>query len=137
MYIKIDDKNRVITQIADEFADGFEVDNKTSFKVANVPNVERDYILHYNPETEEFYVSRKSEPTEEQKAIAKAKAEARAKKAKALKWLADNDWKVNKRILGEWSENDERWLAYLADREDVRADIDDADYVLNNSRSVR
>ena len=56
---------------------------------------------------------------------------AAVKKKAALKWLSDNDWKVNKRTLGEWEETDERWLSYLAMREKVRADIDEADKVLN------
>lgn len=136
MYIKIDDKNKVITQIADKFAERFTADNKTSFKVASVPSVERDEVLYYNPETNAFYTEKKPEPTEEQKATAKARAEARAKKEKALKWLADNDWKVNKHVLGEWTDRDRRWLEYLDGRSAARAAIDEADYVLNNLRSI-
>lgn len=131
MYIKINDKNRVVAQIADKFAKGLTADNKTSFVVASVPTVERDEVLYYNPENDTFHCEKKPEPTEEQKATAKARAEARANKAKALKWLADNDWKVNKRMLGEWAENDERWLAYLEDRAKVRAELDEAEAILN------
>lgn len=130
MYIKINDKNRVVAQIADKFAKGLTADNEKTFIVDTVPNAERGEVLHFNPETKTFYTE-KHEVTEEQKAIAKARAEARAKKAKALKWLADNDWKVNKRTLGEWAEDDERWTTYLADRAKARAEIDEAETVLN------
>ena len=52
-------------------------------------------------------------------------------RAYALKWLADNDWKVNKHLLGEWADDDDRWLAYLAGREKARSDYDAAEAVLN------
>lgn len=129
MYIKINDKNRVIMQVKDEFTKGLTVDNKTTFKTDKEPTTEKGAVLHYHPKADTFY-HEKVEITEEQKERAKTIAEARAKKAKALKWLADNDWKVNKRSLGEWEETDERWLAYLADRAKARADIDEAEVVL-------
>ena len=131
MYIKIDDKNRVVMQIKNEFAEGLTADNKTTFRTSSgLFPMEKDEVLYYNPETDTFHTE-KVEITEEQKERAKAMGEARAKKAKALAWLADNDWKVNKRMLGEWEETDERWLAYLADRAKARAEIDEADAVLN------
>lgn len=129
MYIKIDENNKVIMQIVDKFAEGLEIDNKTSFNVASVPAVGRDEVLYYHPKVKAFYTE-KIELTETQKQAAKIVADARAKKAKAMKWLSDNDWKVNKRTLGEWTETDERWIAYLADRAKARADIDAADAVL-------
>lgn len=130
MYFKINEKNRVIFQITGKFAEGLECDNVTSFKVDTIPSVERDELLCYNAETKTFYTE-KVEVTEEQKEKAKARATAIKQKEAALKWLADNDWKVNKRMLGEWAEDDERWIAYLADRAKARADIDNADAILN------
>ena len=133
MYIKINDKNRVVAQIADKFAKGLTADNVTTFRVQGVeipPIVGQGEYLCYDSVLNTFYTE-KVEITEEQKATAKARAEARAKKANALKWLADNDWKVNKRTLGEWAEDDERWTAYLADRAKVRAELDEAEAVLN------
>ena len=126
MYFKIDEKNRVILQIADEFADGLEIDNVTTFTTDTIPSAEHDETLYYNPESNTFY-TKKVEITEKQR----SKAEANAKKENAMKWLAENDWKINKRTLGEWAEDDERWTAYLADRAKVRADIDEAEAVLN------
>ena len=41
------------------------------------------------------------------------------------KWLADNDWKVNKIVIGEWTTDDERWLTYLAERTTKRARQDE------------
>lgn len=31
-------------------------------------------------------------------------------------WLSDNDYKVNKYLLGEYSDTDQRWLDYKAER---------------------
>ncbi|HNZ77230.1 MAG TPA: hypothetical protein PLE59_01015 [Bacteroidales bacterium] len=45
-------------------------------------------------------------------------------------WFQDNDWKVNKRYLGEWTEDDPRWVQYLADREVKRARLDIINYIL-------
>lgn len=42
------------------------------------------------------------------------------------KWLADNDWKVNKIILKEWEETDPRWLDYVSKREIYRKRRDEA-----------
>ena len=125
MYIKIDDKNRVITQIADKFAGHLTADNKISFKVASVPSVARDEALYFNPTTFSFYTE-KIVITEEQKARMEERRAKNAKKQEALKWLNDNDWKVNKRLLGEWSETDDRWLQYLAERAKMRAQYDEA-----------
>ena len=125
MYFKIDEKNRVVLQIADEFAEGLEIDNATAFTAETIPSVEHDETLCYNPENGTFYTE-KVEITEEQK----AKAAAMEKKENAMKWLADNDWKVNKHMLGEWTEKDKRWAAYLADRAKARAEIDEAEAVL-------
>ena len=40
------------------------------------------------------------------------------------KWLADHDYIINKVFLGEWQEDDERYLAYKAKRAEVRAELD-------------
>lgn len=40
------------------------------------------------------------------------------------KWFKDNDWKVNKYAIGEWSPVDERWVEYLRTREAIRAEQD-------------
>ena len=130
MFFKIDEKNRVVLQIADKYANGFEVDNITTFRTESKPIVERGEVLYYNADTETFYTE-KHEVTEEQKEKAKARATAREKRANALRWLTDNDWKVNKRMLGEWAEDDERWLTYLAERAKVRAEYDEATAALN------
>ena len=131
MFIKINDKNRVVMQVADKFATKFTADNKNTFVVAEVPAVNTNEMLCFNPEIKEFYAEAIPEPTEEQKAIAKARAEARAKKAKALKWLADNDWKCNKIIRGEWTTDDPRWIEYLEGATKARQEQDEANAVLN------
>ena len=40
------------------------------------------------------------------------------------KWLKDNDWKLNKVYLGEWTKEDPRWVDYLETRKLMRAERD-------------
>lgn len=44
---------------------------------------------------------------------------------KIKKWLADNDWKVNKIVVGEWQRDDVRWIDYLNERENKRNLMDE------------
>ena len=124
MIIKIDKTNKVIACYYGEVAKKFPADGITLFEVEAVPNRVLNTTRHFNPETKEFY-------TREIDSTIIAKKDARAKKDAAMKWLADNDWKVNKHTLGEWAEDDERWLEYLAGRAKARAEIDEAEAILN------
>lgn len=134
MIIGINENQEVIFTAEGVAENGAEVDNVTTFKVESEPEREAGKILCFNPETETFYSKDRAPVDEEAVKARQAKiAERRAaeqKKAAALKWLADNDWKVNKHTLGEWSDTDERWLAYLAGREQARKDYDEAVAVL-------
>lgn len=51
-------------------------------------------------------------------------ASARQEKQEILKWLADNDWKVNKIVLGEWLEDDPRVVEYKRERKEKRERLD-------------
>lgn len=46
-------------------------------------------------------------------------------KEEILKWLFDNDWKVNKFVLGEWTTNDVRWQEYVNERDMKRQRYDE------------
>jgi len=46
-------------------------------------------------------------------------------------WFKNNDWKINKFVLGEWEESDPRWQDYLAQRAEKRARQDIINYILN------
>ena len=132
MFIKINENHRVTMQIADKFSADMVPDNVTSFRVQDAeipPLAVAGEFLCFDPNTRAFYTE-KIELTKEQRERIRARATASRKREAALKWLSDNDWKVNKHTLGEWSDDDERWLAYLADREKVRAAIDDAEAIL-------
>lgn len=48
------------------------------------------------------------------------------------KWFFDNDWKVNKVVIGEWNKTDSRWLEYLEQRQIKRARQDELNSTLNN-----
>ena len=47
------------------------------------------------------------------------------------KWFSDNDWIVNKIVVGEWTTDDERWLNYLAERKLKRARQDELLLIIN------
>lgn len=150
MIITINKENKVISRAVGKIFDNIPVDNVTTFRVGVVESVDENgeliltseveepvfdqetEELYFNPETKEFYTQLKPvalKPSEEE---LKARREAKVTKAQALQWLADNDWKVNKRMLGEWAENDPRWQDYLAQRMLVRAKIDNAESILNS-----
>lgn len=46
------------------------------------------------------------------------------------KWFSDNDWIVNKIVVGEWSTDDERWINYLAERQVKRKRQDELNQTL-------
>ena len=64
---------------------------------------------------------------EEQKTLILAKEEL----WEIQKWFSDNDWIVNKIVVGEWATNDERWLNYLAERKVKRARQDELLLIIN------
>lgn len=51
-------------------------------------------------------------------------------KEEILKWLADNDWKVNKIIVGEWAKDDPRWIEYITQRQEKRTRLEQIESVL-------
>lgn len=57
-------------------------------------------------------------------------------KKSIYKWLADNDWKVNKHTLGEWSEDDTRWTSYLSERLTKRERLDEINYLLGEGGEI-
>lgn len=135
MIIGINEKQEIIFTATGLVAKETAVDNATTFEVAEMPVREKGKITCFNPETQEFYY--KDRPPIDLEAIKARQAklaerrEAETQKAHCLKWLAANDWKVNKRMLGEWAEDDERWSQYLAERKTVREQYDAAIAVLN------
>lgn len=48
-------------------------------------------------------------------------------------WFKDNDWKVNKLVIGEWANDDPRWLAYLQERQIKRARQDEINLLLKDN----
>jgi len=50
--------------------------------------------------------------------------------ADILQWLADNDWKVNKFVVGEWTKEDPRWIEYLNQRQIKRNRLEQIESVL-------
>ena len=123
--IKINKENKVVAILRGELATTAKIDNTTFFEVESAPKITPRADLYFDPQTRTF------NSVEKDLKIIEARAEAYKKKTKALKWLSDNDWKVNKNILGEWADDDERWLEYLAGREDARKAYDEAIAILD------
>lgn len=46
-------------------------------------------------------------------------------------WFKENDWRVNKIVIGEWTTDDERWTTYLTARANKRARQDVLNALLN------
>jgi hypothetical protein len=64
-----------------------------------------------------------------------AKIEALAELKKIKQWFNDNDWKVNKVVIGEWELDDQRWLDYLKERKAKRDRQDYLNNLLNNNNT--
>ena len=47
------------------------------------------------------------------------------------KWFSDNDWIVNKIVVGEWTTDDKRWINYLAERKAKRTRQDELLLIIN------
>ena len=120
--IKINQANKVVAVLRGAIAKNVKADNKTFFNVETAPELKANEDVYYDPKTQAFRVEERKRDEE----AARARGEAMAKKATALKWLTDNDWKINKHTLGEWADDDERWLEYLAGREKARREYDEA-----------
>lgn len=63
---------------------------------------------------------------EQQKTLILAKEEL----LEIQKWFSDNDWIVNKIVVGEWTTDDERWINYLAERQVKRKRQDELNQTL-------
>lgn len=48
-------------------------------------------------------------------------------------WFSQNDWKINKIVIGEWETTDDRWTSYLAERAIKRARQDELLKIINGS----
>lgn len=136
MIIWINEKQEVISVASGPITEEMEVDRKTSFRIDALLPASGDEVLCFDPATEQFY-KRNCDPQEIERAKGLAKRMLAVKAAQdernaALKWFAEHDWMVNKRALGEWAEDDARWVAYLEGRAQARANYDAAIAALEN-----
>jgi len=46
------------------------------------------------------------------------------------RWLNANDYKINKHLLGEYQDNDERWTSYLQARQDKLARYNELEVII-------
>ena len=130
MIIWINENQEVISVASGLVADEMTVDQKTSFRTEQVPTVAAGERLCFDPVKESFYTQKyEAKDSEALRAMRKrmlAVREANKQREEILQWFAENDWKVNKRALGEWAEDDERWVSYLAERQARREAYDRA-----------
>lgn len=134
MIIWIDKNCEVVSVAQGALEELAQEDNISSFRVEALAVHGKNETLHFDPETRTFYTKERAAVDEAKqqaltKRLALRRSAERAREA-VLKWFADNDWKVNKHMLGEWSEEDPRWLAYLEERKTKRAEYDAAQELL-------
>ena len=48
----------------------------------------------------------------------------RMRKSNILEWLSDHDYIINKIFLGEWANDDPRYIEYNAERKAKREELD-------------
>ena len=130
MIIGINEYHEITFRASGAIENTIPVNEETTFRVDGIPEVDANEKLLFNPETKEFYTAEREQITHEAWEKMNRKSLAEQKKAEALKWLADNDWKINKHTLGEWADDDPRWLEYLADRKRVREEYETAEETL-------
>ncbi len=134
MIIWIDKNNEVVSVAQGILEELAQADNVTSFCVDALAIHGKNETLHFDPETRTFYTQTRKEQTktEQQEAVKRLalRKSAERQRETVLQWFLENDWKVNKLVLGEWSKEDPRWLAYLSERKTKRAEYDAASAVL-------
>ena len=79
-----------------------------------------NFIPHFNIENDNFVITY----TENTRILLRKELQA------IKKWFIDNDWKVNKIVIGEWSTDDVRWQSYISERTIKRARQDEINELL-------
>lgn len=83
----------------------------------------------------EFKIARR-EPTQEE--VIQQQASDISNRLREIKnWFFENDWKVNKIVIGEWEESDSRWQEYLTERQKMRDEQDMLNLRLNQVKGVK
>ena len=130
MIIWIDKYGEVVSVAQGALAELAQEDNVTSFRVDALAVHGKNETLHFDPETRTFYTKEKVLPSKEEQEVAVNRAALKRSAERQIEailaWFRANDWRVNKHTLGEWSDTDPRWLAYLEERRSKRAEYDAA-----------
>lgn len=94
-----------------------------------------DKYSYYAVINNEFKVVRR-EPTEEE-TIQQQISEISKRLIKIKDWFSENDWKINKIVIGEWEESDSRWQEYLTERQNIRNEQDMLNLKLSQVKGVK
>lgn len=94
-----------------------------------------DKYSYYAVINNEFKVVRR-EPTEEE-IIQQQISEISKRLMKIKDWFSENDWKINKIVIGEWEESDSRWQEYLTERQNIRNEQDMLNLKLSQVKGVK
>ena len=106
-----------VEQIPDEIKnDLIQVDEKTYQKLINHEIMWNNGVLVPNPDFLAYQICQEKIN----------KMEQYEKELNQIqRWFKDNDWKVNKIVIGEWEKTDSRWLDYISERAKKRARQDE------------
>lgn len=81
-----------------------------------------DRYSYYAVENNKFVIKKRE--VEEYELLRDENIKINNRLAQIKNWFVENDWKVNKIVIGEWKTDDTRWARYLSVRESVRKEQD-------------
>ena len=96
------------------------IEKLTLIKIHNDSKIYNNFSTYENGV---FKENREAFLKAQQEKELKRKAERELREIQS--WLNDNDWKINKIVIGEWETTDERWLKYIEERTQKRARRDE------------
>ncbi|MBE6601984.1 MAG: hypothetical protein E7637_05720 [Ruminococcaceae bacterium] len=134
MIIVIDENKRIVSSLSGALSEKIVPNEKNVFRVESLPTLGAREELLFDPQTKSFEIRERAvqdlQTLENWRVSKLRRRKAEQTVREVLAWFDENDWKVNKRALGEWSEDDPRWIAYLSERLEKRAAYDEANEVL-------
>lgn len=113
--------------------DGIIVDVKNMSTIKTVPN-HREYYQCY-VEKEESYVGKHItvlKPNYGKENFKVKKQKLINERQQILNWFSEHDYYINKIVLGEWTNEDSRYISYIEQRALKRNRLDEIEIEINN-----
>ena len=137
-YVVINDnKSKIGYDLVAENVELPTIKNYQEIEIDNVDRVHLGYsqiingIFYENLDKYNAYLKEVKAKEEQEEVINSYKQEM----ASIKKWLNDNDYIINKHTLGEYTDDDYRWLNYLAERKVKLQRYNELEVILNEINS--